>query len=134
MIFVDTSVWLSLFAHEAEHHAVVQHWFDQVTDVLLTSDYVVDELLTLLRARGMRRYEEVAGAALLAGEYAELHYTDRRDIEAGWQVFQRFNDKAWSFTDCVSYAQMQRLGLQRAASLDHHFRQFGIVEVVPAIP
>jgi predicted nucleic acid-binding protein len=35
----------------------------------------------------------------------------------------------WSFTDCVSYAIIERLQIKQAAAFDVHFGQFGIVEV-----
>jgi len=53
-------------------------------------------------------------------------------VDSGaWNVFRRFTDKAWSFTDCVSYVVMQRLKISTACSFDEHFRQFGTVAVVP---
>ena len=48
-----------------------------------------------------------------------------------WQVFRRFSDKEWSFTDCTSKVVMDRLGITTAFTFDHHFRQFGAVTLVP---
>lgn len=30
------------------------------------------------------------------------------DFDAAWEVFQKFEDKAWSFTDCTSRVVMER--------------------------
>jgi hypothetical protein len=46
-------------------------------------------------------------------------------------VFVTFDDKAWSFTDCVSYTVMTQLGISEAFALDEHFKQFGIANVRP---
>ncbi len=134
MIFVDTSIWYTLFVLHEPQHAVVKHWHDANVEPLITSDYTIDELLTLMSARKQRRYADFAGTQLLSQRFARLHMTGSADVEEAWRIYRSFGDKDWSFTDCVSYAQMQRLGIVRAASLDHHFRQFGFVEVVPAIP
>jgi len=48
--------------------------------------------------------------------------------DEAWHVFEKFNrDKAWSFTDCVSYAVMKHENMTAAFALDHHFRQMGFV-------
>lgn len=46
-------------------------------------------------------------------------------------MFQRYDDKEWSFTDCLSKVVIEELRVHYALSLDHHFRQFGTVIVVP---
>ena len=56
------------------------------------------------------------------------------DVFRAWQVYQDFEDKNWSFTDCVSRVVMERLGIQTAFALDDDFRQFGTVVVVPNRP
>lgn len=47
------------------------------------------------------------------------------DVAAAFEIYARFAGKAWSFTDCVSYVVIQRLGIKTAASFDQHFRQSG---------
>jgi predicted nucleic acid-binding protein len=47
------------------------------------------------------------------------------------RIYIEFVDKAWSFTDCTSYAVMRRLSITKALSFDDDFRQFGTVQVVP---
>jgi predicted nucleic acid-binding protein len=61
----------------------------------------------------------------------KLVWVSTEDILAGWQVFTTFDDKKWSFTDCVSYAVMKRLGIREAYALDDDVRQFGFVHVKP---
>jgi hypothetical protein len=62
---------------------------------------------------------------------AEVVWIAQSDVEAAWRVFDRFRDKDWSFTDCVSYAVIERLKITSAFAFDEHFAQFGIVDVVP---
>lgn len=45
--------------------------------------------------------------------------------------FFQFDDKLWSYTDCLSRVMMERLGIVEAFVFDDHFRQFGSVIVVP---
>ncbi len=62
---------------------------------------------------------------------AEVRRLTEADIRAAWEVFRKFEDKDWSFTDCASYAVMERLGINKAFAFDHHFKQFGSIVVVP---
>jgi hypothetical protein len=62
---------------------------------------------------------------------ASVYHVSRADVAAAWRVFQKFSDKDWSFTDCVSKVVMEKLGLTVAFAFDHHFRQFGTVQLVP---
>jgi predicted nucleic acid-binding protein len=48
-----------------------------------------------------------------------------------WTVFESYRGKGWSFTDCVSRAVIERLGIGRVFTFDAHFREFGNVTVVP---
>jgi hypothetical protein len=100
-------------------------------DDLITTDYVVDELLTLLKVRRELQRALIVGTELFQNRMARLEWVQPADILAAWDVFRRFQDKEWSFTDCVSSVIMQRLQIDRAFAFDEHFRQFGTVVVEP---
>ena len=131
MIFVDTGAWFaSVVPTDPDHQAAVA-WLDANREPLLTSDYVVDETLTLLRARGEPRRAVVLGRRFFAGEIAQVQHLSEADVLESWRVFERFSDKHWSFTDCTSKVLMDRLGIMRAFAFDEHFRQFGTLAVCP---
>jgi len=52
MIFVDSGAWFATAVPSDRRHVEARLWLAQNSEQLLTSDYVVDEILTLLRARG----------------------------------------------------------------------------------
>lgn len=131
MIFVDTSAWYAAHVVEDPAHEACRAALLAAPTDLLTTDYVVDELLTLLSVRGHRDVAVRIGADFWHERTASLAWADRDDIEAAWVAFSSFRDKRWSFTDCVSYAVMKRLGIHSAIALDEHFRQFGFAEVKP---
>jgi predicted nucleic acid-binding protein len=45
-------------------------------------------------------------------------------------LLRQQRDKEYSLCDAISFVLMQRLGIRRAASFDHHFRQVGGIELV----
>lgn len=131
MIFVDTSLWFAAHVVEDLNYIRADALLTNPSDRLVTTDYVIDELLTLLLMRGHRPVAQMLGPLLFSESMAEIIWIDSADVAAAWQLFDTYSDKTWSFTDCVSYAVMKRLGIREAFSLDEDFRQFGFVSVRP---
>ena len=131
MIFVDTSAWFAAFVPNDAHHAAARGWLDNNTEALLATDYVLDELLTLLRVRGEQARAFILGEQILSESIVSLHLVSVREIQLAFDIFRKFHDKDWSFTDCVSQVVMEESGIQTAFAFDEHFRQFGTVTVVP---
>jgi predicted nucleic acid-binding protein len=71
------------------------------------------------------------GEGFFNDRLAEVYTLDESDIALAWEVFRRFDDKEWSFTDCTSKVIIERFGVQQAFAFDRHFKQFGAVRVVP---
>jgi predicted nucleic acid-binding protein len=61
---------------------------------------------------------------------ARLEVLILADLVDAYRVFCRYDDKAWSFTDCTSFVLMQRMRIVEAFALDEHFRQMPGIAVV----
>ena len=129
-LFVDTAGWIACAdAADPAHNeaaAARDSWL-QAGGVLLTTDYVADETLTLLRVRlGLQRaeawWQQVDGSPRLRWEYVSLA---RMDKARG--LFFRYRDKEFSFTDCTSFVVMRELRLREALTTDHDFAQAGFI-------
>lgn len=131
MIFVDTGAWFASVVPSDKQHQKAIAWLKNNQESLLTTDYVIDETLTLLRARGELKRSIVLGEAFFSGKLTQIYYLTEDDIRSTWEIFSRFADKEWSFTDCSSKIVMEKLGIVKAFAFDHHFSQFGTVQVVP---
>ena len=131
MKFADTGGWFALSVTNDMNHAVALKWFARQREPLFTTDYVVDETLTLLRSRGQGLAALALGQQFFDGSLATIYYLTEADIRHTWQVFTRYADKEWSFTDCSSKVVMEKLGITEAFAFDQHFRQFGTVMVSP---
>lgn len=96
----------------------------------LTTDYIVDETVTLLLVRHSH-----AGAAdflktTLESKSLRFEWVDSERFHAAAELFRRHDDKEWSFTDCVSFALMQELKIQDSFTTDRHFRHAGFVPLL----
>jgi hypothetical protein len=131
LIFADTGALFAAFVPNDPDHNAANAWLDANAEPLLTTDYVLDELFTLLKIRGEFQRAILSAPRLLNEEIVQMEWVSPEDIQQAWELFRDYHDKAWSFTDCVSKVVMERLGLETAFAFDRHFRQFGSVTVVP---
>jgi predicted nucleic acid-binding protein len=132
MILVDTGAWYASVVPTDPDHAAAVAWLDGNHELLLTTDYIVDETLTLLLARGQKSRAISFGTALMKGQLAKIHFIQPAEFEEAWIVFRSYLDKEWSFTDCTSKIVLTKLAITTAFSFDQHFRQFGNATVVPS--
>jgi len=93
---------------------------------LLTSDYIFDEALTLLR------YHIGYSAARQFGEHFRRSSIVCEEItqevrESAWQIFLDYDDQEFSFTDCTSFALMKKKSIQDAFTFDAHFQTMGFM-------
>lgn len=90
MILVDTGAWFAAFVPNDRDCPAANEWLNANHEPLVTSDYVVDELLTLLKVRGEYARAESLGGALLREDIVEMHWVTPEDVLAAWDVYQRF--------------------------------------------
>ena len=131
MILVDTSAWYASVIQLDPNHAAAVAWLKQNRRPLITTDYVIDETLSLMKFRGHPHQAFVFGEGVFRHKRVSVHHLTEHEVQRAWEVFNRFRDKEWSFTDCTSKVLIEKLGLTTAFAFDHHFRQFGAVTVVP---
>ncbi len=131
MVFADTSGWYAAFVPIDVNYRVATTWLKSNRKPLFTTDYCVSETLTLMRARRQPQKAIEFGEYIFQSSDVILHYLTRADILAAWEIFYRFRDKEWSFTDCTSKVVIENLSIAEAFAFDHHFHQFGTVAVVP---
>jgi predicted nucleic acid-binding protein len=128
-VFVDTGMFQALLDHTDEHHfEAVTLWkrFEEQNYTLFTSNYILDETFTLLRVRCGVEYAVTFRNTLVGSIRLNIERVTVDDEANAWTFFVRDWHKL-SFTDCVSFAVMQRLGLQQAATFDEHFSKAGFI-------
>lgn len=132
-VFVDTAGWMACADERDPACASACAARDAAMEgghTLVTTDYVVDETLTLIRLR--------LGLAAAKAWWAQVGGTSRlrwewigpERAEKARNLFFRYRDKDYSFTDCTSFVVMQELKLKHALTTDRHFQQMSF-DVLP---
>jgi predicted nucleic acid-binding protein len=127
-VLMDTSGFLALWdASDGQHHRAVllQAELALKRRRFLTTDYIVDETVTLL----LVRHSHTAAADFLqtvaTSELLQLQWVSSDRFHAAAKYFARHDDKEWSFTDCVSFTLMHELSIRDCFTTNRHFRQAG---------
>jgi len=133
LVFIDTWGWLALGHRKDAHHHEVKVVYKQLRAKgarLYTSDYVLDELISLLFRREI--FEESVrflDGLLNASEKGLLtieRITSAR-FASTWLLRKKFQDKTRiSFTDLTSMVLMKERGIQVVLTDDEHFEHVGM--------
>ena len=133
-LFVDTAGWLACADGADPAHARCCAARDAALEVgqtLVTTDFVVDETLTLVRFRLGLRAAQAWWAQIDGSPRVRWERIDSARFEKARHLFFQYRDKDSSFTDCTSFVVMREARLTHAMTTDRHFRQMGF-EVLPA--
>jgi predicted nucleic acid-binding protein len=127
-VFVDTGAWVALRYRRDAQHAHARQLLRRLRREglgLVTSEWVLGETVTLLKARGAVEHALVLGDALQAGRLGEfLEATPARRRRA-WELFVRYRNLRVGYVDCTSFAIMQELGLRQVFGFDGDFVKAG---------
>lgn len=127
-LFVDTSAWLALNDRNDQYHnkaAAKSSEIKKQRIELITSEYILDESITLIRYRVSHQAAVIFGDSLLESSIVRIEEVTNEDRLKAWEMFKRYEDKELSFTDCASFVFMKHLRLQKAFTFDEHFKQMG---------
>ena len=127
-IFVDTSGFYALLVQADDRHAAAARHLREAKRRkrrFVTSDYVLDETATLLKARGHVHRLGAFFTTVLTSHVCRIEWTDAERFHGVQAFFLKHLDQAWSFTDCVSFCIMRELRLHDALTKDGHFHEAG---------
>jgi predicted nucleic acid-binding protein len=132
-IFVDTSGFYALLIKADDLHAAAVRILREARRRkrrFVTSDYVLDETATLLKARGHAHLLSAFFGSLLTSHACRTEWTDAERFHTCRAFFLKHVDQEWSFTDCLSFCIMKELRLSDALTKDGHFGAAGFVALL----
>ncbi|NEO51275.1 MAG: PIN domain-containing protein, partial [Moorea sp. SIO4A3] len=69
------------------------------------------------------------GKRLLTSSVVDLIQVNEVIFLEGWDYFQKYQDKSYSLTDCLSFVVMNKLKINVALTFDQHFVQAGFIKL-----
>ena len=127
-VFVDTGAWVGLrYGRDALHQRARQllRRLRRQRLGLVTTEWVLAETVTLLKARGAVDHALVLGDAILDGSLGQLVEATPARRQRAWELFRRHRLLRVGYVDCTSFAVMEELGLDTVFGFDDDFTKAG---------
>ena len=130
-LFLDTSAFVAIEDLDDANHRRAVEFRERIRRgetpfrSLHTSNYVVDETLTLLRFHCGHHVAVTFRRSLETSKLVGVLWVTDALEEAAWNVFEKRSEKEYSFTDCTSFALMDAEAIRNAFTFDEHFSQQG---------
>lgn len=132
-LFLDTAGWMSMADGGDPLHLETTGTRDRFLEeggIMVTSDYIIDETLTLIRRRIHIDAAEKWWSQISRSSRLRVEWVDSLRAEKARSWFFKWKDSTFSFTDCTSFVIMQELHLRKVLTTDRHFAIAGF-EVLP---
>ncbi|MGB9403275.1 MAG: PIN domain-containing protein [Candidatus Acidiferrales bacterium] len=126
-LFVDTWGWLALADREDPRHKQAAASYTErskLTGQVFTSNFVLDETLTILFSR--RPFEEAwrFTQGVVGSPFLKTELVTPGRFQKALELRRKFSDKPKiSFTDLSSMVIMKELGISDVLTADSHFSQ-----------
>lgn len=123
--FADTSFYVALASARDGRHAVALRLSNQWDGTVITTEYVLLEVGNCFRGPSDRKVFIDLVEVLREDAETTIIPASPALFEDGLRIYTARPDKAWSLTDCISFAVMEAQGVTEALTCDHHFEQAG---------
>jgi len=133
LILIDTSAYYALKDKDDACHTSAVLFIKTNEFPIATTNFIIIETLNLVNQRLGHRHAVEIGKKLFDPAATEIITVSDDDNARAWRIFQQYKDKGFSFTDCTSFAVMERLKIRAAFTFDEHFRQYGRFIVHPVV-
>jgi len=130
-LFIDTSAFLALEDESDQYYEKALQFREQVLRKgryeIITTSYILDETLTLVRFRINIEASIDFSKKIRKSRVIKMVHVSKEFEEKALDIFERYDDKDFSFTDCVSFVVMWDKGIKEAFAFDQHFNQMGFI-------
>ena len=127
-VFVDTSAWVALRYARDQYHSRARALLRRLRGDglgLVTTEWVLAEAVTVLKARGAVDHGLALREAIQAGRLGHLVESTPERRRRAWELFVRYRDRRVGWVDCASFAVMEELGLGQFFGFDDDFVRAG---------
>lgn len=129
-VFVDTGAWVALRYRRDARHASARTLLERLRADrlgLVTTEWVLAEAVTLLKARGTADHAVALGEGIQSSRLGLFVESTPERRRRAWELFRRYRGRDVGYVDCTSFAVMEELGLRTFFGFDDDFAAAGFV-------
>lgn len=132
--FADASFFFALAARRDRTHTAAVSAFSRLLQTqrrIITTDYVIDEAITLTKARTNATVALALMERIEQSEAIVMEWMTSDRFEAAKAFFRKHADQDYSFTDCASFVLMREFEIIDALTTDRQFAEAGFRPLLP---
>ena len=132
ILFTDSSAYIAYYNKRDKNHNKAVSLVKRIRNgefgpvIIYTSDYVFDEVVTTILI--LTKNKDLAiriGETIKSSKITKIIKVNNEIFQRAWDIFKRYRDKLWSFTDCTSFVIMRKMNIKTAFTFDKHYKQAG---------
>jgi predicted nucleic acid-binding protein len=123
---MDTGFFVALRNNDDDYHEDAVDVLDRLMAEgrsLVTSDYVLDEAVTTAWRRTNRREAYELGRMILDSDHVTVKWTDESITREALEIFRKYHDKDFSFTDSLLLALAAKEGIGLLVTCEDEFER-----------
>jgi len=125
-VFIDTGAFMAYRNKKDAHHekadSIIREALQEKFGRIYTTDFVYDETMTLALVRTGRKEIALDISETILSPRIDMVFTDDLILKGAQELFFRYFDRGISFTDAVTMAVMEDLGIEDIVTFDSHFK------------
>ncbi len=128
MIFIDTGAWIARFDKRDQYHGEATEKWELLSferPGISTSNMVLAETFTLIARKKSYTFAARQADALYRSKTLKVLRPNDEDEVRAIYFFRKYADQKVRFTDCISFALMQKNNIERVLAFDLHFQLAG---------
>ncbi len=127
--FIDSSAFIAIYLNDDDFHdravSILAELREQKVK-FLTSNFILDEIYTFLRARKNKNLAIKFSKILIDNvDIIKVVRISVKDEQEAFKFFKKINGKGVSFTDCTSFSVMRRYKVNKVFTFDDDFQKAG---------
>ena len=139
-VFFDSWGWIAVVDRKDPYHEAARPFYQEYVNgggIPITTDYILDEVFTVLRRRLSHHVTVKFGERILESVKSQrlrCESIDNKRREKAWELFKKYQDKPdISFTDFTSFVVMTEFKIKNVFTGDEHFEKVNLgFQRVPA--
>lgn len=127
-LFLDTGYVVALISDKDQHRERARELSEEIKQSrprIVNTQAVLVEMANALAAPDRRAVVAAYIEMLRREPFVEIVPSSQELLQRSFSLYKERQDKAWGWTDCMSFVAMRDRDITDALSTDRHFQQAG---------
>jgi predicted nucleic acid-binding protein len=127
-IFIDTSAIISAFCKDDDNHLTARNYAYMLAKNnynVITSNLVLVETFNFIKRKNTAPESNKLCWAIKNSSFFTILYSNEEIENRAFEIFIKFSDQRFSYTDCTSFTFMKLHDINQAFTFDDDFKIFG---------